>query len=365
MATTFIATSLAIALPWVYFLRRNPLSWSTFVSILILVHTLTGLHTLLVRSPPNIFRALQVPLNTPTDAIRTLLLLGSNVKELNIEFEELIRRLASHDVRALYPRFGHNVLATCTYCQSFEDFAMYALPRPLISYIREIAFVGLITTSRRKAATTALFFIFVAEFYWLLTVDIKIPLRGDSQPGTFWVRVVQSYTRMYSVDDLIQWHDTLLNMRHIIFLILPLLIHFLPPFRLPFLSGPAPAPIVDSTPLLVQTHQTLAHLLPALHFLKYAQAAIMRVPDLRARTNAWWEEEARVGEWIRGDGADAKAGEEGATTSVRGVARGLELSFDEAIEGREEGKLRASAKVMTKVLIGDGLKPSEHWHQSS
>lgn len=341
--TTFFATSLAIGLPWAYSLRRSSLSWSTVVSLLLLVHSLAGLHTLLLCSPPNIFRAFQIPLNTPTDAIRALLLRQTDTPDLSEEFEGLLRRLASFDIRTLYPRFGHNVLTTCTYCHSFEDFALYALPRPVMSYIREIAFIGLITTRRRKAAAIALFLMALLEFYLLATIQIKIPLRGSNQP-------------------VVWWHDVLLTIRHTIFIILPLLVHFLPAFRIPFLSGPDPAPNVDTTALLLQAHQTMTHLLPVLHLAKYAHAATMRVPELRERASAWWEEEARVGAWIRGDGAENQ-GEGSSATTVRGVARRLGVSFDEGGGGVEEGKLRTSARVMTKVLINDSLKPSESWHR--
>ena len=37
--------------------------------------------------------------------------------------------------------FGHEVLTTCSYCQSFNDFALYALPTLLLEYILEIGFV--------------------------------------------------------------------------------------------------------------------------------------------------------------------------------------------------------------------------------
>lgn len=158
-----------------------------------------------------------------------------------------------------------------------------------------------------------------------------------------------------------QWHDILLNVRHIIFIILPLLVHFAPPIRIPFISGPSPAPTVDSTALLMRTHQTMTHLVPALHLIKYAQAAVMRVPELRTRATTWWEEEARVGAWIRDDGAENEDGNQGSSSSVRSVARALGTSFDKAGEGIEQGKLRASANIATKVLIKDGFPPSEHW----
>jgi len=97
-----------------------------------------------------------------------------------------------------------------------------------------------------------------------------------------------------------------------------------------------------------------------LHVLKYAHAASMRVPALRARVGAWWAEERRVGGWILGDGKDTgHAGRGG----VRSVAKGLGVEFDEAVEqeGKLEGKLRTNAKAAVAGLMADGLKPSQHW----
>ncbi|KAG6896587.1 hypothetical protein C0992_007291 [Termitomyces sp. T32_za158] len=208
-----------------------------------------------------------------------------------------------------------------------------------MSYIREVAFIGLITIRRRRIAVTILFLMFVLEMYILFTAEIKILPRDSSQPFTIW------------------WHDVALTIRHISFLLLPLAVHNITSFRIPFISGSAPSSNIDTSPLLVQTHKTLTHLLSALHLLKYGQAATMRIPELRERAASWWEEEARVGTWIREDGAEVSD----TRLSVRGVARGLGTSFDQGGEGVKEGKLRTSAKVMTKVLMIDGLKSSPHW----
>ncbi|KAG5645513.1 hypothetical protein DXG03_005923 [Asterophora parasitica] len=357
MSTTFIATSLALALPWAYSLRRSQFSWHTVVSILVLFHSLSSLHTLLLRSPPNVFKTLQIPLNTPTDAIQSLLLRYSDAPYLDSELQELLQRLASFEIRALYPRFGHNVLATCTYCHSFEDFVLYSLPRPVLSYVREIAFIGLVTTRRRKLAVLTLLIMALSEFYVLATVTIQVSPRGAPHAPTIW------------------WHDSLLFARTILFLLLPLIVHFVPPFehRIPIISrllGLSNTPAVDATPLLFQTHQTMSHLLPALHILKYTHAATMRLPELRTRAGAWWEEEARVGTWVREDGNNHSTNEqhgdgEGGTNAntVRGVARALGMAFDEAAEGVEEGKLRTNAKKMARILILDGVKYSKQWHR--
>jgi hypothetical protein len=133
-----IVTCAAIAVPWLYSIRNSPQRTRSILSLLLLIHSLHCLHNLLL-SPPNIFSALRIPINTPTDSIRALLL---RKYDLDPELESLLKRLASFDTRTLYPRFGHNVVATCAYCQSFDDFALYALPRPLLAYIREMAFIG-------------------------------------------------------------------------------------------------------------------------------------------------------------------------------------------------------------------------------
>lgn len=94
----------------------------------------------------------------------------------------------------------------------------------------------------------------------------------------------------------------------------------------------------------------------------------MRVPTFRERVEKWWAEEARVGGWVRGDGAQG-SGRDGMPNedaqeqqSVRSVARRLGVGFDEAAEGKAEGQLRLSAKMAVGVLTSDGLRPSEYWH---
>lgn len=42
-------------------------------------------------------------------------------------------------------RFGQAALAECEHCVTFDDFALYALPRPLLEYAREAFVVGFVT----------------------------------------------------------------------------------------------------------------------------------------------------------------------------------------------------------------------------
>jgi hypothetical protein len=83
-----------------------------------------------------------------------------------------------------YYRFGQSVLQDCEYCHTYDEYALYALPRPLLEYIRETAVVGFLTIggSRkerwRTLAIGAIVCAAVTEGYWVSTVQVKIPANG-------------------------------------------------------------------------------------------------------------------------------------------------------------------------------------------
>jgi hypothetical protein len=53
--------------------------------------------------------------------------------------DTLLKRLGSMGMKSLYLRYVDN-LTRFVYYQSFNDFALYALPTPLLEYIREFGF---------------------------------------------------------------------------------------------------------------------------------------------------------------------------------------------------------------------------------
>lgn len=205
-----------------------------------------------------------------------------------------------------------------------------------------------------------------------------------------------------------QWHDTFIQLRHILFLVLPLLVVTLPHLglhRIPILGAFIPAPPqtylappqyqlqgqrsglppnITLNQMSSMTLQTLGHLVPTLHLLKYTNAAVMRSqddhldfsateapsgyvspnrepsptakiePSLLARASQWWAQEAREGSIIRND------------ENVRRVLKNAGLGLDDAIkEGDEiiqpDGQLLASARKAVAVLKEQGARPSEHW----
>lgn len=103
-----------------------------------------------------------------------------------------------------------------------------------------------------------------------------------------------------------QWHDTFVQIRRLVFLLLPLILSTFPYLlhRIPILNIiiPAPRPPAnvpslstaepqsqDQTPLnqlTSKTTQILNHLVPTLRLIKYSHAAIMRSQDTNKTPNS-------------------------------------------------------------------------------
>jgi len=158
----YVAICLVIATPWLYrTFGCSKSSTDQALSTLLLLHTFYILHALFVSPPQNIFKTLGLHPTASPEALRAGVsnLYGGD-QNVPHHLDTLLKKLGLMDLRLIYircvtmasfmpptltipyPRFGHHVLTTCSYCQSFDDFALYAFPGPLLEYIREIAFVG-------------------------------------------------------------------------------------------------------------------------------------------------------------------------------------------------------------------------------
>ncbi|KAF8621227.1 hypothetical protein AX15_007943 [Amanita polypyramis BW_CC] len=380
MSALLVAAAAGIAtLPWLMFqrtqLHQQP-TLKTFVWAVVLVHTLYLLY-LFRTPPPNVFTALQIPINAPVDAIRSQILQRLPVTgsgRLPEHINRLLDRLSSPEMRGLYVRFGHNVVTTCEHCQTADDYVLYALPRPTLSYLREIALVGLVTLEKlnrshlRPLGIGILIAAFVTEAYWLGTTPISIP----------------SATVRVRTEDAYMWHDQLLLYRHFLFLVLPIFLSILPSIlthlahypsltRIPIASTfiKHPLPLSSLNTLGLQPHaahnmqptrlrslyiqsslKTLEHLLHSVHLGRFTQAAAMRDLELRTRAGEWWAGQKEE--------ADVILNDEG----VKRVARAEGLAFDEGVEGESsghEGPLKVKAKAIVDELFRRGVVPSEHW----
>ncbi|TFK49295.1 hypothetical protein OE88DRAFT_1662754 [Heliocybe sulcata] len=312
----FLISSAAIILPTVYYVRKpkSPSATPTAplrkpLSILVVLHTLYLLYTLLLKYPPNLFQTLDIPLTTPSESIRNVLKAYGDVPPA---LDTLLTRLSSFDARTLYVRFGQTVMQTCDYCHTPSEYALHALPTPLLEYLREAAVAGLVTIRGsfrerwRKWGVGALVVTAVVEAYWILTVEVKIPRSGKC---------------------VTMWHDRFWTIRHLIFLVLPAVLHILPS------QTPSPSPLASLQTVNTATEQSIL----GLRLFSATHAAMMRVPQTREAQLDHFEKERREGQWGRED------------PDVQRRAEVLGLGYAEE-PGEAEGRLRTSARAAVQAL---------------
>ncbi|TFK80573.1 hypothetical protein K466DRAFT_558917 [Polyporus arcularius HHB13444] len=315
---TFVVLATAVLIPAILVLRRQPQSFTlqNGLYILTIFHTLLQLYTIIVRFPPNIFQTLKIPLTTPSETIRAVLLQRAGLPPdapLPKPLETLLTRLSSFDTRTLYVRFGQSVIQDCEHCTTFDEYAIFAAPRIALGYVKEAAVVGFVTIRGsgherwRTYAIGALVGAFILEGYKLGTTSVRIPRDGM---GVF------------------MWHDNLWLIRHLFFLTLPLLIHFLPR------SAPPQSPI----PLLAAAHAELRQTRDRLSTARFVHAATQRDPALRAASAEWWDRQRVEGEWARTD------------EHVRHAAEKLGKGIAEDADGAA-GRLRQKVRAILRQML--------------
>ncbi|KAE9396464.1 hypothetical protein BT96DRAFT_884754 [Gymnopus androsaceus JB14] len=331
----YIVTSLTVLITYFIFFPPNSQSkyqYSTTpaylrptLSFLVLGHTLFILYELLLDPPTNLFTGLDLPLTYPVDSIRSLLLMLADDPSSGLPsgIERVLTRLGSAAMRILYVRFGHDAIATCEYCSSWDDFALFALPGALWEYLRETLIMGALTlkgtrhSQHRTLGVGALCAAAMFEAYLILTATISIP-KELVYSSEAWQRV----ERLYGGQGVIMWHDALLLVRRITFLTLPIIVHFiLKPSPLTLSASANPntlrqGEIAQVTPESLALN-TLQGLTTKLQLLRLTRGAIPRHPTLRTRADNYWVKERQEGEWVRDD------------EDVRRVARGVGIGFDE------------------------------------
>ncbi|KAI0824892.1 hypothetical protein BC628DRAFT_1321501 [Trametes gibbosa] len=278
----FFITAALVLVSTAFVLRRQPDGLVTLHNVLTLAvvfHTLSVLYTAITQGPPNIFQRLGIPLTMPSETIRTVLLQSGALPldaPLPKPLDALLTRLSSFEMRTLYVRFGQTVIQDCEYCTTFDEYLIFAAPHMALGYITEAVVVGLITIRGsgherlRSYAVAALGAAFIIEGYWVATTPIGIPRDGLN---------------------VFMWHDNLWMGRHLLFLVLPIVIHLLP--RAPPTISPAPLITLVRT----QLQQTQQQVVTA----RFVHAAMQRQPALRAATAEWWDRQHVEGEWARAD----------------------------------------------------------------
>lgn len=121
---------------------------------------------------------------------------------------------------------------------------------------------------------------------------------------------------------LLQWHDTLWTLRHLLFLFLPLTVHFLCPAST-FVSPLAMVPM---------TNLALQSLMRRIQLMKFTNGATARVPELRQATGEFWEKTRSEGRWAREDESLNKTAEFSGAALPREGARQIAMGWKQGYE---------------------------------
>ncbi|EGN92504.1 hypothetical protein SERLA73DRAFT_99156, partial [Serpula lacrymans var. lacrymans S7.3] len=332
VSLSFLFTSIAITAAWLYITRRNSSanvsalpSLHPFLSAIVLLHSLFILHSAIVCPPANLFNRLNVPLTTSVERIRFLLVreagiatdtAGAATIQLPKGIEYLLNKLNSAESRMLYTRFGQRAIQTCQHCSSSADYALFALPRPLLAYIRSAAVISFVTTRGmgkerwRTYALTALLCAALVEAYMVVIASATVPIPRDGRGA-------------------IMWHDIIFLCRHVLFFILPIITIILPS------SSTFGGPLAFLPPALMNLEQAITRA----HLLKYVRGSVMRRAELRERASRWWSRDAREGSWGRNDENVQR------TAEKLGLGYGPFGNEDGVGEGIAEGKLKMGARM--------------------
>ncbi|KAH7105206.1 hypothetical protein BKA62DRAFT_441437 [Auriculariales sp. MPI-PUGE-AT-0066] len=287
-----------------------------WLMLLVAAHSVYLLYKVFLHPPLNIFTSLRVPLTTPASTLRNMLLARTEPRAdtLSPPLEELLIRLSSFDIRTLYIRLGHDAIQGCEHCTTPNEFTIVSLPRPILDYIREILFVGALTSRAlqkrhwRRWAVGALIAAALFERYMLYTVSIRVPSHGLG---------------------VTMWHDRLWFCRQFIFLFMPILVYVLPAR----LSPPSVVAQMD------MTAQSLQHIIRNMQLLEMVRAASLRTPDVREDLTGYWENEEQEGQWARANG------------EVQKEAQMLNMGFTEG------GPLRERAEQLAAGLVESVRRP--------
>ncbi|KAI0790462.1 hypothetical protein C8Q75DRAFT_717009 [Abortiporus biennis] len=315
-----IITSITVLLStsWI-FDRRGTGEYRSILNNLLILHSIYILYTWIVLYPPNVFRRLHLPLTVPSETIRQTLILkagldGNVNATLPQPLEDLFTKLSSFDTRTYFIRFGQQAVQDCEYCKTYDEYAFFVLPGILLQYIREAAMIGFITIQGsyrerwRMYAVAILVCVAFFEGYFIATAQIKIPPNGLN---------------------VAMLHDTIWTLRQIVFLLLPIIVHFLPA------AIPPPDPIATLTSTQMVLQLTNARLTT----LKFLHGAIMRDSSLRGSAVQWWSGQKKVGDAVRED------------ENVQRIAEQGDYGFIKTKDG-EEGKFSAAVKNTVQALIG-------------
>ncbi|KAF8605640.1 hypothetical protein BDV93DRAFT_44453 [Ceratobasidium sp. AG-I] len=138
-------------------------------------------------SQPDLFTRLRLPINTPTDSIRSALLTQRPLEFIpptrqgthstpgradaatshplfSPELDRTLQRIDTFEIRLAYARLGHNAISSCEWCTTREDYVLFAAAGLSLAYVALLCMVGVVTEApeRRKRRVWAAGIVIVA-----------------------------------------------------------------------------------------------------------------------------------------------------------------------------------------------------------
>ncbi|KAJ1302273.1 hypothetical protein OPQ81_001091 [Rhizoctonia solani] len=137
-------------------------------------------------SQPDLFTRLRLPITATGDQIRSALITqrplefipldlqrayqqgstnGLNIRKqgrtshplFTLELDRTLQRIETFDIRVMYGRLGHSVIASCDWCNTRDDYLLFSAVGLSLGYIALLCIIGVITEApeRRKSRTYA------------------------------------------------------------------------------------------------------------------------------------------------------------------------------------------------------------------
>ncbi|CAE6418679.1 unnamed protein product [Rhizoctonia solani] len=80
------------------------------------------------------------------------------------ELDRTLQRIATFDIRLMYSRLGHSVIASCDWCTTRDDYLLFSAVGLSLGYIALLCIVGVVTeaSERRKSRTYAVVLVALA-----------------------------------------------------------------------------------------------------------------------------------------------------------------------------------------------------------
>ncbi|KAG8897227.1 hypothetical protein FRB99_008357 [Tulasnella sp. 403] len=303
-----------------------------FILACLFIYEAMALSDMFLNQPTNLFTALGVPVTIQISQLRRRLQEVSDVPELPIHLQKLLNKLASADFRGYYIRFGHEVVASCSFCHDFLDFFTFYAVKITLDYICTAAMVIVMTiqgSGKRKWRKWSLALIigcWLADLFVAGLHDMPIPSNGRN---------------------CVMWHDRVWWLRHALMFVLPIILHALPYSYLP------PSPLRSLIPALLSTER----LVQRLDVFSMLQASAQRNPAIRENVAEYWANQELDANYGRND------------PTVRAEAARLGLAYTkeqvDSIKDTQESKestanLLGEAGTITSAMFEflQGFRPS-------